>query len=132
MIVSTRVVFDLAYIGTCFWIVANVPAEPVAMEPVKIFLVSSGIAMIAGMASLTRNKAVEKLTPRVIASHVLNMGTCGAAISMILYAMLHPRNNLEWWIIGTVGIFSLGGLTSIEWVVEFGRSLIEKFSKEKQ
>ena len=110
----------------------NVPQDPIAMSPVLIFVISSSISMAAGLASLARSTKIsdQELTPRLIVSHVLNMGTCGAAISMLLYATLHPRDNLEWLIIGSVGLFSLGGLASIEWAVELGKNVISRFNRD--
>jgi hypothetical protein len=118
-------IFDTAYVVVCLWMLSQVPQDEIPMSPVKLFCVCAVISTIAGIASLLRTREEEKqITARLLISHSMNMGACGSSLSMILYAVLHPRDNLEWLIIGAAGLFSLGGMGSIDWVVALFRDSI--------
>ena len=116
----SRVIFDAAYTASCFWLLASVPPESMPMEPIKLFSVCAAISMIAGLASLWRTKGQE-ITARVFVSTTLNMGTCGASLAMLIYSVGHSSENIEWKIIGAVGLFSLGGMSSIDLVVNVSK-----------
>lgn len=120
-----RATFETGYLIIGLLLFAQVESIDVAIQPVYLFILCTVMGMAAGLASLWRG-AEEVITGRLVVSHVLNMGTCGAALSMILYAMLAPRANLEWYILGGVGLFSLGGMTAIEMVVGLGAKLVSK------
>lgn len=127
--IITRTVFDLAYMGGCIWALANVPPIDMSLQPVYLFLLCTLISVVAGWASLYRSAITdEEITKRQIISYCLNMGTCGASLSMVLYAGFQPRENLEWYIIGAVGLFSLGGMSAIEVAADIGSNIIKKFT----
>lgn len=113
--------FDAIYTASCCYVLASVPQETIPMDPIKLFTICAFISMVAGLASLWRAKEQE-ITSRVFVSTTLNMGTCGASLAMLIYAFGHTSENIEWKIIGAVGLFSLGGMSSIELAVNTAKN----------
>jgi hypothetical protein len=124
MLIATRSAVEVIYLVACFMVVAQASPQTVKLHPFALFSCAMMLSMLAGLGSLWRTDGV--ITCRLVVSHFLNMGTCGAALSMILYAMLAPRENLEWYILGGVGLFALGGMTTIDIVVALSGNLIRK------
>lgn len=121
-----RNVFDTTYMAVCLLLIAKqTPVQTLPMSPIQLFVCCAVVSTVAGMASLLRTREGDINTTLVL-SHALNMGTCGASLAMLLYALLHPRENLEWMIIGFAGLFSLGGMGSIDWVVSSTQKMIQK------
>lgn len=126
MLYVVRTIFDSVYTLTCVCVLASVPQVSMTMHPIWLFVICTLVAIFGGQASLW--KGDQEITRRVIVSHLLNMGTCGAATSMLLYAMLNPMENLEWYIIGVIGILSLGGMKMIDTMSELATWALERVS----
>jgi len=87
-----RLGWDSAYCVFCVYLLAQ-EQNSLSMSPLTIFVASAITAICAGAASLWRNKESD-ITSRELVSHVLNMGTCGASFSMLLYYFLeHNRGS---------------------------------------
>lgn len=110
-------VFKFGYCIVCLGCLAA-SSDVIELSPIAIFSASTTISIIAGTAALYRENRGKKIKAQDFIEHALNMGVCGASLSMLLYAWLEPKPLLEWSIIGIVGLISLGGMSSINFVID--------------
>ena len=119
----SRLGFDLAFCSYCLFLLAQSQAETMTLTPTNVFVYSTLIAVVAGLASLIRSDK-RNITTRDVVSHTLNMGTCGASLSMLMYVYVTPRHGTDFFIIALVGILSLMGLPLISFVTTLGQSIV--------
>lgn len=124
-----RSMFDAGYMSMCCFMLVAQANQDMSMTPLGLFGFSTVVAIIAGLASLYRSPV--EITVRDLISHVLNMGTCGAALSMLLYHYLGSDGGKEWLIIGICGMISLGGMPMINFLTEQVKKRVEKFDGDK-
>lgn len=122
----SRIGFDVIYCSVCLGMIATTETEPVMMSPLFLFLFSTLISVVAGTAALYRTNRGKDIKRQDLIEHALNMGTCGAALSMILYSTLEPHAMLDWKIIGIVGMLTLGGMPTITFLTERIKAAAER------
>jgi len=108
----TRASVDLVYWFGCFLFVAYQDNKTTqTLSPTTVFLFSTLVAIVAGFGALVRSE--KDISMRDIISHALNMGTCGASLSMLLFYFITPKPGTDFLIIAIVGILGLMGLPLI-------------------
>jgi len=116
-------IFNVLYCSTSYLLLASQEETLSLLTPTTIFLTSTFLAIVAGLASLIRSDK-KTITTRDVVSHTLNMGTCGAALSMLLYVYLEQKPGVDFQIIAIVGILSLMGLPLITFVSDIGKKMV--------
>ena len=127
-----KMTFNSIYTTIGVLLLAQAETYEVVMDPIWLFVICTCMAISGGLGSLVRTSEV--ITTRLVTSYLLNMGTCGASMSMLLYAALAPRElaNFEYYILGAVGVFSLGGMVMIDFAISLGKTLTGRWLKHNE
>ena len=98
------------------------------LSPAEAILWAAMVSVIGGGFSSLRSGRFDKFDILTVAG---NTGVLGACIAMVgvFWSREHPE--LHWPIVGAVGILSLGGLASVDYVQSHARKFAEKRIKEK-
>lgn len=97
------------------FVVASVTGEMPVMTPKEVFCWAFFVSAFAGMAAALREEPKEALAILRVGLNTAVMGTC---VSMVGYRWTATDPNTAWLLIGLCGILSMGGIASINWVVE--------------
>lgn len=128
-------------IGLCWYALIAETAEGKTLNigPITVLLSSTIISIVSGLGHLLRTKkrSEEKVTSFDVVNYVINMGSVGAGMSMILYGIAtwyysnYPSDGVSFIIIGIVAVCSTMGIPFAEafanFTIEKGRRLAESY-----
>lgn len=135
---TIREIAQTIFTTTAAVVLAGQPPAAIDLHPIWIFLGSTVVCMVAGAATRYREDEYEDhLTAnRQLATVLLNMGTLGAVISMLLYSGFRmllsvgdpyavAANGVESILImGVVGLVGFFGMRKLGQAIEFISSTI--------
>tara|TARA_R110000803_G_C11962283_1_gene318872 strand:+ start:739 stop:1131 length:393 start_codon:yes stop_codon:yes gene_type:complete len=108
---------------------AAVVHELVLMTPLEMFGWAFAVSAFGGMASSMREKPTEPLAILRVGFNTAIMGCC---LSMVGYKWTSEDPSAAWLVIGVCGILSMGGVASINWVLDRLKNKIGKTLDNKQ
>lgn len=92
-----------------------------------VFASAFAVSALAGLAALLRSD--KELSRKNVAAHVLNSGIMGLGLSLLWYVKF--QENL-YFLIGLCVVAGLGGMTTVDLVVEAGHKFLNKLLGDKK
>lgn len=107
-----------AVVVSLFPALVSAPITPVAMIGWCFF-----VSLLGGVAASLRKGTVDLFDVLKVG---LNTGVMGGCLAMVATPWVRDNESFRWMIIGTCGILSLGGMATIDWVLDRFRQRIDR------
>ncbi|GIW60313.1 MAG: hypothetical protein KatS3mg087_1379 [Patescibacteria group bacterium] len=123
---QSKLLIHITEVVVCFsgWILAQETMPEVSFSPEKQILWAAIVSFIGGVAAGLRTKDYT-----ILLQYGLNTAILGAGLAMISQAWVGTSPERAWISIGVAALLSLGGISSVDFVVGV---LKKKFQKQQE